>query len=88
MLLTVDVEKLPGDTLKWEPVAHHDDGDLLPHLFVDYQLWRTDDVLSGAWTLVSNITDQNGSGTNRGNGKSGAQDDNLTCFTSYTYHYY
>jgi hypothetical protein len=27
----------------------------------DYQLWRTDDVLSGAWTLVSNITDQNGS---------------------------
>ena len=33
MLLTVDVEKLPGDTLKWEPVAHRDDGDLLPHLF-------------------------------------------------------
>jgi uncharacterized protein (DUF952 family) len=33
MLLTVDVGKLPPDTLKWEPVAHRDDGDLLPHLY-------------------------------------------------------
>lgn len=33
MLLTVNVEHLPPDTLKWEPVAHRDDGDLLPHLY-------------------------------------------------------
>ena len=32
MLLTVDVEKLPGDTLKWDPVQLRE-LDLLPHLY-------------------------------------------------------